>query len=153
VTPILLRYVVKTTAVLLPIAILIVAIALGLDHAVGVAVGGVLAFLDGLGLIYLAGGLLEPEELAKTSHRPKQAKALLSVLLILKLIVVGFFLWAALSLLRVSGLGIVIGIGVALAALVIGANRGSTSKEGQKAMADAEERIRHDLEDKEQDSS
>jgi hypothetical protein len=153
-TPILLRSIVKTTAVILPIAIVIVALVLGIDHAIGVAVGGLLAFADGMGLVYLAGALLEPESLAKTTSGAKRSKVVLSLLLVMKLVVVAFLLWAALSWLHVSGLGIVIGIGMALAGLVIGANRGSTSKAGQKAMADAEARIRAemDLEDKERDS-
>ncbi len=153
-TPILLRSIVKTTAVLLPIATLLVAVALGIDHALGVAVGGLLAFADGIGLVYLAGGLLEPESIAKTTAGEKRSKVVLSLLLVAKLVIVAFLLWAALTWLHVSGLGIVIGIGIALAGLVIGANRGSTSKAGQKAMADAEAKIRAemDLEDKERDS-
>ena len=75
------------------------------------------------------------------------------LLLLFKLTSVAFLLWAALAVLGVSAEGVMIGIGVALGALVYGANRGSTSPEGQRAMADAEAKIREELGDKDTESS
>lgn len=167
-TPILIRHVVRTTLALLAAAILVVGFVLGFDQSLGVVIGCVLAGLDGLGLIYLVGRLLEP---APASERPgsdgattplngasapgtgapstggaerrrELPKAALFALIFVKLLVIGGLLWAALRALPGSGLGIVIGIGVAVGAMVIGVSQGSTSIEGQRAMDAAEQKIR-----------
>lgn len=144
-TQILLRYLLRSAAVLLPLAAIIAWIAAGSEAAFGVLVGGVFAALDGAGLIYLVGQLLEPNA--------TRSKGLLFAILFGKLILVAFALWAALTWFNVSGLGIVIGVGVALASLVYGVNRGSSSKEGQAAMAADEARIAQELADNDAESS
>jgi hypothetical protein len=138
-TKVLITHIVRATLVLLPLVALVVGFALGFDHAYGVIVGGALAFLDGLGLVYLVGQLLEP---GATRSKPA-----LFLIMFLKLVVVAFLIWVALSVLNFSGLGIVIGIGTAIGALVFGANRGSTSPEGKRAIAEAEEKIRREMGD------
>jgi hypothetical protein len=140
-TRVLIHHVVRATMVLLPAVALMVGFALGFDHAYGVVIGGGLVFLDGLGLIYLAGALLDPGA--------SRSKTALFLLMFFKLVLVAFLLWVALSVLHFSGLGIVIGIGTSIAALVYGANRGSSSPEGKRAMEEAEERIKKEMAEQE----
>lgn len=144
-TQVLLKYIVRFSLILIALATVVVAAALGAEEAIGVLVGGGLAFADGLGLVYLVGQLLEPGA--------KLSKPALFALLFMKLVGTVALIWVALSVWRVSGLGVVIGIGTALAGLVLGANRGSSSPEGQRAMAEAEAGIREELGDTDADSS
>lgn len=143
-TRVLLRYMVRTAAVLIPAAALIAWLALGRAEAIGVFVGAIFALADGAGLIYLVGQLLEPNA--------TRSKGLLFAVLFGKLILVAAALWAALTIFDVSGLGIVLGVGVSLAALVVGVNRGSSSKDGQRAMADDEARIAQEMADNDAES-
>lgn len=146
-TPVLIPWVLRFGLIILPAVMLVAALVFGTEHAVGVLIGGILALADGLGIVYLAGALLEPGS--------TRSKPVLFILLFLKLGLVGGLLWASLSLLGISGAGLVAGIGAGLGALVLGVSRGTASPEGQRAMEEAEARIRaesEDLEDKGPDS-
>lgn len=143
-TDILLRHLMKAAAVFVPVALAIAYFAFGESLVVGVATGAALGLLSGAGLVYVVGQLLEPNE--------KRSKGLLFLLLFGKLALVGVLLWAALHA-GVSAVGILSGIAVALAALVVGLNRGSTSEEGVRAMAVEEARIQQELGDNDADSS
>src|SRR5881392_1795770 len=127
-TRILILYLLQTAAVLIPGAAIIAWALLGRDVAVGLFVGALFALADGAGLVYLVGQLLEPNA--------KRSKGLLFTILFGKLIFVAAALWVSLTFFDVSGLGIVLGVGVALAALVVGVNRGSSSADGKRAMAE-----------------
>jgi len=133
-TPVLLRAVVRVTLLLLGLALLVVGFVFDFEQSLGVVIGGVLAAADGLGLIYLVGRLLDPPPTAaEKAAKPTRElpRGLLFGLIAVKLTVIGGLLWAALKALPGSGLGIVIGV-----------SQGTTSPEGQAAMAEAERRIR-----------
>jgi hypothetical protein len=154
-TNILLRYVLRTFALILGASVLLAFIALGEATAIGVFVGGILGMTSGGGLVYVVGALLEPNA--------TRSKTLLFTLMFGKLLVVGFGLWLALTVFKIDGLGVILGIGLALVSLMIGVNRGSSSPEGKRAMAEDEARIgaemereraaAEDLEDKGSESS
>lgn len=154
-TQILLRHVMKLFAVVLPIGAALMFIVLGESACVGFIVGAILGMISGGGLVYLVGGLLDPNA--------TRNKVVLFFLMFGKLALVGVGLWLALTVFKIDGLGIIIGIGAALVSLTVGANRGSTSPEGQKQMAEDEARIAaemaaagtsaEDLEDKGSESS
>lgn len=133
-TNVLLSHVVKTALVLVLPAFAVAWLALGPDAAVGLLVGAAVSGGDALGLIYLVGRMMEPNQSA-----PK--KGIFALILVVKLVIVAGILYAAVLKLGVSQIGLVIGIGVGLTATVIGANRGSTSKAGQEAIARAEAEI------------
>lgn len=133
-TNVLLRHVVKTALVLLLPAFAVAWLALGGHAAFGLLIGAAVSVGDALGLIYLVGRMLEPGQ-----SGPK--KGIFALILVLKLVIVGGILYAAVLKLGVSQIGLVFGIGIGLTATVVGANRGSTSREGQAAMARAEAEI------------
>lgn len=147
-TRVLIDAVLRIALWVVPAAVILVALTLGTEHAIGVLIGAFLALGSSLGLVWIVGQLLDP--------RAKTSKGVLFSALIGKLILVGALLWASLALWGISGLGIIIGIGGGVLCLVVGVNRGSSSPAGQTAMADAEAEIARDmakdLEDKEKDS-
>jgi hypothetical protein len=139
-TQVLLRYVAKTSLLVVGIAAIFTWLFFGLDVAVGTVVGSAVSIGDAAGMIYLVGELLGPSQ-----GGPR--KAFLSLLLVVKLAVVGGLLWIAFDRFGVSGLGLVLGIGIGLTATVIGVSRGSASKAGQQAIARAESIIAKEMED------
>lgn len=139
-THVLLRYVLKTTLVVVPLAFAVTWIVLGLEAAIGLAVGAALSVGDAAGMIYLVGEVMSPSQ-------PGSRKAVFTLLLVVKLTVVAALLWVAFARYGVSGLGLVLGIGVGLIATVAGASRGSASKAGQQAIARAEAGIAKEMED------
>ncbi|MBK6689743.1 MAG: hypothetical protein IPG45_35080 [Deltaproteobacteria bacterium] len=142
-TRVLLRYGLSTAALVLALAGAIVFFAFGEAHVLGVLVGGALVVLDGAGLVYLVGRLMDQDtSVAK--------KSVFTLILVVKLAVVGGLLWWSLQ--RFSGLGILIGIAVGLTGLIVGLSRGSTSKEGLAAMDQEAARIREETEDNGSDS-
>ena len=144
-TRILLTHIATTGVVVVAIAMLAVGLAFGPEHLVGLAIGAVLAILDGAGIVVLAGRALEP-------GRSGQSKAMFLFLLFGKLAAVAALLWWVVSRLGVSNLGVVIGLGAGLASVVAGAQRGSTSREGQAAIAKAEAQIVEEMRDRGPDS-
>lgn len=142
-TRVLLRYGLSTAALVLIAAAAIVYFAFGEGHVLGVLVGGALVVLDGAGLVYLVGRLMDQDtSVAK--------KSVFTLILVVKLAVVGGLLWWSLQ--HFSGLGILIGIGVGLTGLIVGLSRGSTSAEGRAAMDLEEARIREETKDNGSDS-
>lgn len=142
-TRVLLRYGLSTAALVLIAAAAIVYFAFGEGHVLGVLIGGALVVLDGAGLVYLVGRLMDQDtSVAK--------KSVFTLILVVKLAVVGGLLWWSLQ--QFSGLGILIGIGAGLTGLIVGLSRGSTSAEGQAAMEQEEARIREETKDNGADS-
>lgn len=142
-TRVLLRYGLRTAAAVLLIAAALVFLILGEGHVLGLLIGGALVVLDGAGLVYLVGRLMDQDtSVAK--------KSVFTLILVGKLAAVGGLLWVALQ--NLSGLGILIGIGVGLAGFVGGLTRGSTSAEGRAAMDLEEARIREETKDNGSDS-
>ncbi|MGF1511541.1 MAG: hypothetical protein ACFB9M_18765 [Myxococcota bacterium] len=102
----------------------------GFGLSVGLLVGAGLAVGSGVGLVWLAQRLLTPDGTVTVA----------AVLLGLKLGVVLAGAWLALTL--VDPLGFTIGLGVGLLAVVLGAQNGQASEEGQRAIAAQEARLR-----------
>jgi hypothetical protein len=132
-TEVLLRHVLRTSLIAIAVASILAWLIAGIDTAVGLAVAAGLAVADAAGMIYLVGQILRPGAGSR--------KAIFGLLLIVKLAVVGALLWVAVNRLALDGLGVVLGIAVGLVGTVVGANQGSTSKEGQDAIARAEAEI------------
>jgi hypothetical protein len=139
-TNVLLAHVAKASAmVVLPAAVL-AWLLLGADAAIGLTGGAFITIADMTAMIFLFGELLR-------SGPSRERKILYTILIVLKLVVVGALLWLALSRFGLSPLGVVLGIGVGLLATVIGASWGSSSRAGQEAIAKAEADIAKEMED------
>ncbi len=139
-TQVILRHVLKVALIVVSSAFALTWLLLGFEVAVGTLIGAMLSIGDASGMIYLVGDLMRP-------GRPAARKVVMTVVLVLKLTVVGALLWVAVDRYGVSGLGLVLGIGVGLVATVVGASRGSASKAGQDAIARAEALIAKEMED------
>jgi hypothetical protein len=137
---VLLRYVFRASLFVVGIAAVLAALAIGLDAAMGLVVGAVLSIGDAAAMIFIVGELLAPSG-------GGARKAFLGALLAAKLVVVGALLWISYDKFGVSGLGLVLGIGVGLTATIIGVARGSASSAGQEAIARAESAIAKEMED------
>jgi hypothetical protein len=144
-TRVLIIHVLKVSAVLLSLAALVVGLVFGAEHALGVVVGGAILLLDGGGLVYLVGRLLDPT-------MATSMKGGFTLLLIAKLTFVAGLLYWVLIGVGVSGLGVLLGIGAGLIGLVVGVTQGSASPEGKAAIADAEAKIREEMGDNAADS-
>lgn len=142
---ILIRHVLRTAALFVPIAIAIAFFAFGESVALGTIVGATLALINMVGLVWVIGKLLDP----KTTV----GKPLLYILLCGKLLLVAGLFWISLAILKISGEGTLIGIGAAISSVVLGLNRGSMSAEGQAAMNAEEARIKQELGDNDTKSS
>jgi hypothetical protein len=137
---VLIAHVLKAAGLALGLAAAIAGLVLGADTALGVLAGGFLILLDGGGLVYLVGRLLDPTVSARS-------KGLFTALLIAKLTLVAGLLWWMLTDAGLSGLGVLLGIGAGLLGLITGVSQGSGSPEGQAAIAAAEARIREEMGD------
>lgn len=140
-TNILLKHVFKLCGILIPLGTALGYLLLGSADALGVLAGSVLSALDGIGLIYLIGRLMDPKE---SSGR----KWVLTAVLIAKLTLVVGLLWMALTTSGVGPLGVIIGIGLGLVATVAGASKGSSSEEGIRAI----DEMSKDFEDSDSES-
>lgn len=138
-TPVLLKHVFRLGAWVIPLAALAAVFLAGGDYGLAVLIAALLALLDGAGIIYFVGRLLAEGE-------PAKKKAVFSILLVLKFVAVAVSLWVALNLL--PGVGIVFGLAVGLLTVVVGANQGSTSSEGQALMERLSTGIEKELTDK-----
>jgi len=137
---VLLRYVFKASLIVVGIASVLTALAFGFDALIGMVVGAVVSIGDAAAMIFIVGELLSPSGSAAR-------KGLLALLFAAKLVVVGGLLWISYDRFGVSGLGLLLGIGVGLTATIIGVARGSASSAGQEAMARAESAIAKEIED------
>jgi len=139
-TNVLLAHVAKASLMVVLPATALVWLLFGDSAAIGLLGGALITIGDMTAMIYLFGELLN-------AARSRERKVFLSILIVLKLTVVGGLLWLALSRLDLSPLGVVLGIGVGLLATVIGASWGSASRAGQEAIAQAEADIAKEMED------
>lgn len=140
---ILLIHVLRIAGAVLGVVAIAVGLVFGADVALAVAVGGALMVLDGVGLVYLVGRLLDPTV-------PGGTKGLFTLVLIGKLTIVAGLLWACLSVWAVHQLGLLMGMGIGLMLLVLGVSRGSTSEAAQAAMREEEARIAQEMGDNEE---
>lgn len=138
---ILIKFASASSAALVSLAFIAVLLLFGLREAIGVAVAGLVAALDFIAIIWLATELLEP-------MRAPKSKVGLGFLLVGKLGFVAIILWAVITKLEVSPVGVVAGIGAAILGFTWGLSRASASKEGQAAIEAEEQRIREELERK-----
>lgn len=137
---VLLAYVLRYAAIGVGGAALALTFLMGADVGIGVMAGGGLIVLSGGGLVFLVGRLMDPTVPGKT-------KGVFIGLLMGKLTIVAGLLWACLAIWAVDGVGLMIGMGVGIASLVFGLNRGSTSEEGLAAIREAENRIAQEMGD------
>lgn len=144
-TRVLLKYFVSTTLFLLGLAIAVAYLVLGESAAQAVLAAAIVASLNGAGLIWVVGVLIDP-------RGSTASKATVSLVLLGKLSVVLGLLYWLYAIKGMHQLGLVIGIGVAVLGLVLGVNRGSNSPEGREAIAETEKEIAQEMEDKGDDS-
>ncbi len=144
-TRVLLTYFAKTTVFILLVASGIAYLVLGEATAQAVLATGIVVALDGAALIWVVGVLLDP-------HSTTTSKGAVVMILMAKLAAVGGLLYWLHSAKGMDELGMLIGIGAALAGLVLGANQGSASAEGRQAIAQAEKEIEEEMRDNEEDS-
>jgi hypothetical protein len=139
---VLLVHVLRLASAVLGALTLLLWIIWGQDPALGFITGGMLIVFDGVALTYLVGRLLDPTVSGTT-------KGVFTLVLVGKLTIVAGLLWACLAVWGVHELGLLIGLGIGLMLLVLGLNRGSTSKEGLEAIREAEARIAQEMGDNE----
>lgn len=138
---VLIKYAATSSAAVVSLLFIVALLLFGMHEAMGVVIGGAIAALDFIGIIYLTSKLLEP------SIEPKR-KAGAVFLLLGKLAFVAVLLWWVISKAQVSALGTVAGIGAAILGFTWGLSRASASPEGQKAIEAEEQRIRDEMERK-----
>jgi hypothetical protein len=139
---VLLTYALRYVAIGVGAVALVLTFVMGPNAGLGVMVGGGIIVLSGGGLVLIVGRLLDPTVSSTT-------KGVFTLVLVGKLTIVAGLLWACLSIWAIDQLGLLIGMGVGLGALVLGLNRGSTSEAGQAAIRAAEERIAQEMGDDE----
>lgn len=144
-TRVLLASVFRAALWLIGLAVLIAYFGLSPRHAFGVLIGGVLFLVDGGGLVYLVGRLMD-------SGVSTSRKSALTLALVVKFVAVAALVYLSLFVWGVSGEGLLIGLGVGLASLVLGLTWGSSSPAGREAMAEAEAKIREEMGDNEDQS-
>lgn len=101
-------------------------------------VGGTLAGANFLGLVYIVSRLLDSATESKT-------KLFLGFVFMTKMAVIGLLFWLVLAKWSMEPLGVVAGIGAAIAGLTFGVARGSSSPEGKAAMEAESARIAREL--------
>src|SRR5688500_6157534 len=97
---VLIKYAATSSAAVVSLLFIVALLLFGMHDAMGVAIGGTIAALDFIGIIYLTSKLLEP------SLEPKR-KAGAVMLLLGKLAFVAVLLWWVISKAEVSALGTV----------------------------------------------
>lgn len=107
----------------------------GAGAAAGFAAGAALASLSGIGLVGLASRLLSGGDTPGLS--PGAAGGLMAV----KLIAVLAVAWTLLSAVGVDALGFLFGLGAGVLSVVVGAQLGQGSPEGQAAIRAEEDRL------------
>jgi hypothetical protein len=140
VTKLLLREAAKSSAATIGLAALTIGLLLGWPDALAVLLGGAIASLNFLGLVYLVGEMLNLRASGKKKGR-------LFVVLLLKLGLGGLVLWAALVRLKLAGIGVVVGIGAAIIGFTAGVTRGSRSPAAEDEIRKEEERLENERPD------
>lgn len=107
----------------------------GADLAVGFLAGGLLAGASGVGLVGLASRLLTG------GSTPGLGPGAAGVLMAAKLVAVLAVAWTLLAVLEIDGLGFLFGLGAGVLSVVIGAQLGQGSPEGQAAIRAEERRL------------
>lgn len=144
-TRVLLKHFASTTLLLLGLATAVAFFVLGEAAAQAVLAAGLVASLNGAGLIWVVGVLIDPR--GSTS-----GKATVLVVLLGKLALTLGLLYWLFAIKGMHQIGMVVGIGVAVLGLVLGVNRGSVSPEGRAAIAETEKEIAQEMEDNGDDS-
>jgi hypothetical protein len=144
-TPVLLKYFLKTALVVVLAGFGLTYLVLGESSAAAALAAAAVVCADGAALIWVVGKLLDPR--GATS-----GKITVVLVLLAKLLAVGGILWWMLAVQGLDGLGVIIGIGLGVLSLVVGVNRGSTSPEGQRAIQDTEREIAEEMGDNEDES-
>ncbi|MBI2377733.1 MAG: hypothetical protein HYV07_27270 [Deltaproteobacteria bacterium] len=106
----------------------------GEAHALGAMLGGSLAGIQFLLLVWIGGRLLDP-----TTRRA--TKAALLVLVLGKFILAAGLFWLLITRVPVTGIGIALGIGAALTGFTLGLNMAIRSPEGEHAIRTEEKKL------------
>ena len=139
-TRILLQYMARTALALVAVSVAVAYLLGGEDIAWSVGLGAVLVATSGAAQIWLVGFLLNPDV-----GTPQ--KLVSGFFLVFKLLIVCAVFWWVLTYTNPNQLGFLLGMGVGLASLVIGVQRGSSSAEGIAAANEAEQKIAEKMED------
>jgi len=107
----------------------------GAPVALGFGAGGLLALLSGLGLVFLASRLMAG------GSTPGLSPGAAGGLLVVKGLAVLAVAWTLLAAVRVDALGFLFGLGAGVLAVVVGAQLGQGSPEGQAAIRAEEARL------------
>ncbi|MEO1334702.1 MAG: hypothetical protein AAFV29_03625 [Myxococcota bacterium] len=142
---VLLRYIVRSVALIALPGFVLLGLIAGWAHAFGLLFGAVLITVSVGGLIYIVSRLLDPTASG-------QLKAVLGFALLLKVTFVAGVLWLGMSTWGISVLGIVFGLGSGLAGIMVGLVVGAASAEGKRAIDEAEARIREEMGDSDDES-
>ncbi len=147
---VLLASIARTAVLTVGLGCVVVASSLGLEPGSAFVMGGVLVVVSGAGMVLLVGRLLAGGGARGGGCGPglgPPAGPLLGGggggaggLMAVKLVGVLAAAWLALAALRVDALGFTLGLGAGLVAVVLGAQLGQSSPEGQAAVRDAERR-------------
>ena len=141
-TRILLTYMLRTAALVVGLGAVVGYLVGGWGFAAAVLWGGAIVGGSGAVQIWLVGVLFDPEQGTPT-------KVVTGTLLLLKLLLVAGVLWWVLSRTNPDQVGLLLGMGLGLAGLVVGVHRGSSSRAGRQAMDDASQEIEEKMEDTE----
>lgn len=144
-TRVLLKFYFRFAAILFVFGFGLTYLLMGEAVSKGMLVGSLITMADGAVLIWVVGVLLDP-------NQSGGQKAVFGTVLLFKLVVIGALLWSALSVWGYDGLGLIIGVGLGMFSLVLGVNQGSSSPEGQRAIAEAEAKIEQQMRDNQEDS-
>ena len=132
---VLMRTIAWTGVVLVPARAVVAFLWGGFAGAVGFLAGGFLALASGVGLVGLASRLLSG------GHTPGVGPGAAGALMAMKLVAVLGIAWTLLAVVRVDGIGFLFGLGAGVLCVVIGAQLGQGSPEGQAAIRAEERRI------------
>ena len=141
-TKILLNYLRNTSLVLIVVGTAIAFLLGGVSSAIAFFIGAALVLGSGALQVWLVGMLLDEEVVGSR-------KAVVGLLLVCKLFVVAAILWGILVRVGPDALGLLVGMGVGLAGLVISLNQGSQSPQGISEINRRTEKIAEKLEDNE----
>lgn len=138
---VLMRAIAKVAVVVVALGTVVAWLWAGPGVAWGFAAGGLLAAGSGLGLVFLAGRLLSG------ARGPGMGAGTVGTLMGVKLVAVLAIAWTLLAVVQVDGLGFLFGLGAGVLSVVIGAQLGQGSPEGQAALRAEEAELADELEE------